>query len=126
MTSLPARAAASSPSAPAGAPTPGPWAIGGRFGRNRTEVTNAGGGRAIATVWTHEGGDRDPRTDQTRDYTEVSEGMANLRLVAAAPDLLAALENAVQFISLQCAADGRTEKLIELRAIIAKAKGGAS
>ncbi len=72
-------------------PMEGPWQVSGRFGRNRTEVVCKGGGRAIATVWTHEGGHR-TNDNQPTEYVEDAIGMANLRLIVAAPDLLAFVE----------------------------------
>lgn len=58
--------------------TPGPW----RVGDSHLEITDADGHRAIAEVRDHDG------------WEEISEEEqeANLRLIAAAPDLLEALK----------------------------------
>jgi hypothetical protein len=47
--------------------------------------------------------------------------VANAHLIAAAPELLAALESAAEFIDLNA---GPVAELIQARAAIAKAKGG--
>jgi hypothetical protein len=61
-----------------------------------------------------------------KDGKESEEGLANARLIAAAPQLLAALE----FIELSCRMGGMPDgwelPMLKVRAAIAKAKGGES
>lgn len=66
--------------------TPGPWSVGNRYGRSRTEIVAHDGNMALATVWTHK-----PTADHSVDEAS-KEGLANLRLIAAAPDMFEALE----------------------------------
>lgn len=99
--------------------TPGPWRIQPRFPKDRTspyEILNTAGDQSPAIVlalahqgWTHS-------------------GEANARLIAAAPDLLAAVENALGCIeSLPESVYGVDieELATELRSAITKATGGA-
>lgn len=100
--------------------TPGPWHISGKHGNLRTEVVS--GGRAIAAVWTHQSVPVDV-TDPQRGNTEqpLEEGAGNLRLIAAAPDLLAACNAAMDAMIRE---DFGTLTLVPLiRAAIAKAEG---
>ena len=101
--------------------TPGPW----RFGEAKNGYTTIGGGNwgEFATVVTRmEGRDHDDPT-----------GVANARLIVAAPDLLAAVEALFQHCSMihNVWGDGCNQKEANAaidagRAAIAKATGGAS
>jgi hypothetical protein len=70
--------------------TPGKWVITSRYGNLKTEI--AAGSKAIATVWTHQ--PVSVANDKGRGYHDLQdpEGIANARLISAAPDLLAALK----------------------------------
>ena len=65
--------------------TPGPWRINTRLSRNGAPVIS-GDGRDIAKALYHMGSE-DPEVD------------ANARLIAAAPELLAALETALAWLN---------------------------
>jgi len=67
------------------------WKRGQRYGTYRTEIVDTDGGRAIATVWTHEPAGR----DRVEPWPE---GEANLNLVLAAPDLLKACRAAFVYV----------------------------
>lgn len=97
--------------------TPGPW----KYGRQSVSpdwviVTDAAGS-IVANVNTETGPDA-----ASRPAMRVMPADANARLIASAPELLAALEYV-----LNCAeADGWSEFMLgQARAAIAKAKGGA-
>lgn len=95
-TSPVSRQQSASPEVTAGGPgtnhTAGPWQVGKRYGNLATEILNDSGSRAIASVWTHERSDIAKLPQSRDDYQEVPELVANARLIAAAPDLLAACE----------------------------------
>lgn len=94
--------------------TTGPWEIGRRYGLNKTEIVANTGHRAVATVWTHV---------HTADRKEIAleEGVANARLIAAAPELLEACKATLAPDGMSVHA---TTRVIEmLRAAIAKAEG---
>lgn len=96
--------------------TPGPWLHGKRYGNHRTEILNSTGGRAIASVWTHE------RTGD--NYLPTDEGAANARLIAAAPELLEALLHMLGAAETDCMDDKSNvwrSYMIDARAAIAKA-----
>jgi len=77
--------------------TPYPWKQGARYGNLQTEVVNADGSKAIATVWTHVPDER-VRSGQ-RSETPDAEGIANLALVIAVPELLRACEVALHVLT---------------------------
>lgn len=101
--------------------TPGPW-----FARIRGPVAAGifhedANGPLIASV---------PENYITSDNQEVldAEGQANARLIAAAPDLLAACEGALRLLAkcdVQIDARYGVPEVRALMASIAKAKGGA-
>lgn len=75
--------------------TSGPWAIGAPYGNVRTEITAHEGTKVLASVWT-----RNHRlgSDIKRGETEPwPEGGANARLIAAAPEMLAALREVYDY-----------------------------
>ena len=97
--------------------TPGPWAVWTEEKTRRDDVyiagnpTGAPGGmRHLAYMVSTSDGDQ----------TE-----ANARLIAAAPDLLAALESALAMICEECADGECTEQAAAARAAIGKATGRA-
>jgi len=87
--------------------TPGPW----KFDRKGRRIVDADGEYvAPATLSRY----HDDRTDP--------EAIANARLIAAAPDLLAALRDLVNFT----AQHNQGKYVMAARAAIAKAEGGAA
>lgn len=75
--------------------TPGPWSIREGYGLLKTEVGPSD--RAVATVWTK----RMPNgKEDQKDPVAWSEGEANARLIAAAPELLAALSECGEWFGL--------------------------
>lgn len=99
-------------------PTPGPWTLGHRniakcdgFRFHRFPIS--GSGQAIASVW-------DGSADRDLGF---GNGEANARLIAAAPELLAALQFAVD--TEQAGWEGEEEPswMKVARATIAKARG---
>lgn len=69
--------------------TPAPWQIGKRYGNNRTEIVDESYFKALATVWTHfQAVQLGRRPCGVSDYKPSPEGVANARLIAAAPELL--------------------------------------
>ena len=67
--------------------TPGPWKVAGRYGKYSDEITDANG-QAIAWVFTRKA---DPQI--VTGVLDSPEGQANASLIAAAPELLAALKS---------------------------------
>lgn len=104
--------------------TPGPWQIGSRYGNTKVEIADASYDRAICTVWTHQ--DEGSTVEFEKRFQPLPCGAANARLIAAAPDLLAALKDlewALTYFGdfeLQYREETRAA-----RAAIAKATGGA-
>ncbi len=104
--------------------TPGPWfRVPYGDGHDTVICEDEAGNRRIAFMALP--GCRDQQ-ERRKAWREIK---ANARLIAAAPELLAELEKAEDFMSglegwdLQ---DGIDEKLAGIRAAIAKAKGGAA
>ncbi|MCY1299991.1 hypothetical protein D9M71_67300 [compost metagenome] len=100
--------------------TPGPWEVVGQHVYTKLGAVNAHGSKAsesdgwnIATIcpWACTNADDE---DEDMPVTEV---MANAALIAAAPDLLEALEAVVRV------ADRATDEFDMARAAIAKARG---
>jgi hypothetical protein len=90
--------------------TPGPWFYEGQNIRN-------GDGLDVATV------DSERSTERcTSDRIPLKEWTANTHLIAAAPDLLAALEAVDGYWA---GGDAPEELAAQIRAAIAKAEGGA-
>lgn len=104
--------------------TPGPWRFGGgRYGNNKVEVV-AKDARGVSThlvaaVVAYKP-NRDPDGKWRGDLL-TEEGVANAHLIAAAPDLLAAVADVVEAID----ADGEID-VESLRKLIAKAEGRSS
>jgi len=100
--------------------TPGPWTVGGQSDNPGEAEEIAAADRVIA--WTADSYDYD---DDEGHITQ--EDRANARLIAAAPELLAALRSAVTILSgWECthkADDGDTETVRLCKAAIAKAEG---
>ena len=71
--------------------TAGPWQV-GSTNNILTDIADENYTRALATVWTHKRNMGDPQA-RPEAYAE---GVANARLIAAAPALLAALEAALE------------------------------
>lgn len=103
--------------------TPGPWETNRPF----TAITSDANGRprVVAEIWYR----RTPFPGHPTDYEEA---IANARLIAAAPDLLAALHKVLNTISIQTASgcrpgrDNFNDAVRTGRAAIAKAEGRAS
>lgn len=97
--------------------TPGPWEISGAALDIRA---NAGGMRMIASVY-------QPETHPLAPTDAMS--VANARLIAAAPDLLAALKQSELAVAELCVGQDPANEcwniLAQVRAAIAKAKGAA-
>lgn len=92
--------------------TPGPWKL----------LPNHDGGRSSARV-VLESNENHPIASVVQEVANPVvrlQDMANARLIAAAPELLAALELACTQL------DPHSEAIRQARAAIAKAKGGAS
>lgn len=99
--------------------TPGPWL---------TDRNNCHAGQ-IATIHHCIGNDwvevwTDKWCEGDRLTEEVME--ANARLIAAAPDLLAALESALHVMNNECDPDEYATPFANIRAAIAKATGSAA
>lgn len=94
--------------------TPGPWSIVRRDG-NRVDINSAPDEtpewQGLAQVWVR-------MEDEAEDCED---GLANARLIAAAPDLLAALKAAEHFIG---AGYQPPELVDQISAAIRKAEGG--
>lgn len=105
--------------------TPGPWGHLNRQGveaTSRTEIYGADGEALGVLSWYQNETDVGQGADKTH-------GGANARLIAAAPDLLAGLEDALEFAAeaLDMMEPGRTPygpRFDRWRAAIARAKGG--
>lgn len=103
--------------------TPGPWRIGHQtdYGVFNPSVIQTGEDVGIATVY---GIPLHVKLDEVENDPKCAEGLANARLIAAAPDLLAACKEALQ--SSEDSEGGGYRVLNEmLRAAIAKAEGGS-
>jgi len=97
--------------------TPGPWKVAGRYGKYSDEITDANG-QAIAWVFTRKA---DPQI--VTGVLDSPEGQANASLIAAAPELLEALEQAADYLA-EFFEEGREHRVIKLAdAAIAKAEG---
>lgn len=107
--------------------TSGPWKIGDQYGPVMDEI-QAADGKTIAAVWTHRG--RSPMRSPThrREANPVEEWVANARLIAAAPDLLEALEDWMRVVDVKDCSLYCEETQLRIKkavAAIAKAKGEA-
>jgi len=99
--------------------TEGPWAISGDYGLYGSEIVAPNAyTHAIATVWTK-------RIAEKGTLLEWPEGVANARLIAAAPDLLALVEDHPMLGDLNFMGQvlGWLERREQVLAAIAKAKG---
>ena len=94
--------------------TPGPWTIG--------DSNNSGVDVELGNSNTSAGIYRFDRYNGQEAYSR-DECMANAHLIAAAPDMLAALEDAREALNKPPFINSQTLKCID--AAIAKAKGGA-
>ena len=105
--------------------TPGPWVIGNRYGRSRTEIVSSDGSKALATVWTHRA-ETGPQKNHLDDVLD-DEGAANLHLIAEAPNLLSNLEALVMLVEMDDEASNTESDLyvalFDARLSIAKARG---
>lgn len=102
--------------------TPGPWCWGGMYGHESVRI-EAKGGRVVGTVRDSERRGLDKNGMYIYEQTE--EGRANARLIAAAPDLYAVvdeLEESSSYWSEYCVPIGIVDRL---RAALAKARGEA-
>lgn len=121
------------PDAPAPAHTPGPWSL-SRWGLTGYEIQ--GGGRQIAVVNKAGETERERLAKRRRepgdDWPPVTlvtqeEAAADARLMVAAPDLLAACEEAAAFLENMLRGRSQDSALYRrMRAAIAKAKGEQS
>ena len=90
--------------------TPGPWKR-----HDRAELTIIGAGCCVATCGGYSDNQRDP--DELH-----GEQLANARLIAAAPDLLEALERLM--VECDLVSEDAVKAYANARAVIAKATGG--
>ncbi len=103
--------------------TPGPWEVGGKVGLYCDDVQITSNKEPVAIAVPRRSYDILSRA--RRSPAELS---ANARLIASAPDLLAALEcilKRYESAGVQCYPEAMRE-VIAARAAIAKAKGGAA
>jgi hypothetical protein len=106
--------------------TPGPWTVGarGKYGTHNANIIFSNGGEgSVATVY-----GLPMHTNLEEVDPKYAEGMANARLIAAAPELLEALREAYGYVDcIPETAAGGDDAAIELarrlRAAIAKATG---
>lgn len=99
--------------------TSGPWMIAPVSAEGNRKIFGAGDkGNHVCTVW-HKG---KPGYDGSRP----EEAEANARLIAAAPELLAALERLVGQFGPIGAADHGYDAWVHACRVISKAKGGQS
>lgn len=98
--------------------TPGPWIVGARYSGNKVEIANASYDKVICTVWTHQfqGSTFEP----DKQFQPLPYGAANARLIAAAPELLAALQAVADYWA---GGDVPADIDAAMRAAIAKATG---
>ena len=99
--------------------TPGPWSLSASFDRVERRVQH---GDNPPLVWGIASGINSAHPD----YLPRAEQIANARLIAAAPDLLAALEDILaryESAGVQCYPEARRE-VIAARAAIARATTG--
>lgn len=108
--------------------TPGPWAL--DESRRSIQVFASDGSENGVTVATVNGSEQDTIEDRRKilTWSVNDQDRANARLIAAAPDLLEALEYALERIKCVRCADAAQEKFYEtaagrIRATIAKARG---
>lgn len=97
--------------------TPGPWTIGTSAGYNASHVYSGEDGVCtVYGIFSHQS------VQQVVDDPRCAEGMANARLIAAAPDMLEALHKAEGWLAEWASAE---PYIGEIRAVIAKATGAA-
>lgn len=104
--------------------TPGPWKRAGRWGNIHSAISDPTGGQLIASVWTHKQKALGRRAKGPEDYEETPEGMANYRLMLAAPELLEAAQAVMEFYDNGTPLHASSLIIADLREAIAKAKGG--
>lgn len=100
--------------------TPGPWQIGhkSQFGTYNPSVIHTEEGVGVATVY---GIPMHVRLEEITGDAHCANGLANARLIAAAPELLAAAKVALDFISSMPGDMGELED--QLATAIDKAEG---
>jgi hypothetical protein len=86
-----------------------------------SEIVNESGNRAIATVWARVQVGQDEYRQPI--YSDDPEGIASAQLIASAPDLLAALERALDYIAHEGVPEDGEDVYEEGEQAIAKAKG---
>lgn len=99
-------------------PSPTPWRVGHEYDNRRDEIEDADG-RCIAVVRTRRA---PPGATARCQFTSDHEGGANATLMAAAPELLAALKELIDEIDCKNLASHFATDW-QARAAIAKAKG---
>jgi hypothetical protein len=100
--------------------TPGPWTVGvaGRYGTANANIIFSNGGEgSVATVY-----GLPMHTKLEEVDPKYAEGMANARLIAAAPEMLEALQ--VAAVALRSARYSEMPAYEIALAVIAKATGG--
>ena len=92
--------------------TPGPWKLDGAANTGDLDIISPTGRIAMLDC----------------EFSEASEDVltADARLIAASPELLAALQRALAAIEYYHAREGSPETLADARAAIAKATGGVA
>ena len=99
--------------------TPGPWTVEKDIGSTSSRVTFRIGGNIQAAISSEQG----IATTNAPALMSVEEAEANARLIAAAPELLAALQTLVNSL---CPYDTDPECWANAMAAIAKATGGTA
>lgn len=103
--------------------TPGPWAVHHNPDWNQWSVRSANpSGLADAPIY-YELADRIGGHVLGESFDDYSEVEANARLIAAAPELLEALEQFVAWVDAPCESAFSDSQLASARAAIAKATG---
>ena len=78
--------------------SPAPWKIGAEFSNSQDEIEDANG-RTVAVVWTRKA----PMFTASRPcFKDVEEWKGNLQLMAASPQLLAALQHMLNRFENMC------------------------
>lgn len=69
--------------------TSGPWIVGGKYGNRFNEIVTSNYSKAVCFAWTKK--EKIDKENQHYVFVDDDEGLANARLIAAAPEMLDAL-----------------------------------